>query len=137
MWDPSLPLPSASTSPTRDQLQGQFAFPFSLAIPGQVLYDGGVTRPLPPSFVLAGGGIGGGGGFGSSIRGSEWASCRYYVKVTLGRKGLLKVNERFIVPVIYVPRAAEPEMSPLRTLALSEGRPTPGPREDPRGWSGT
>lgn len=47
-----------------------------------------------------------------------------------------KVNERFIAPVIYIPRHAEPEMSPMRMIAAAEGRPAPGPQEDVAGWKG-
>lgn len=133
-------LPAGNLSSDPLKLQGTFEFPFKLHLPSRVARipeelpaDGTPLRStwltLPPSFVLSGEANGG-------ARGSEWASCRYFLKVTLGRKGLLKSNERLIVPIIYLPRGREPRTSPLRTLALSQGRTPPGPLEDPSGWAG-
>ncbi|KAK4048210.1 hypothetical protein OIV83_004915 [Microbotryomycetes sp. JL201] len=131
---------SSNESPDASKLQGTFIFPFKLSMPGNIKYPlltsnrpndtNRKTRAPPPSFVLTG------QSDEAYSRGTEWASCRYYVKVTLGRKGLLKVNERFVVPIIYVPRHAEPEMSAMRTVAAAQGLPTPGPDEDPSGWRG-
>ncbi|KAM0789361.1 hypothetical protein ACM66B_000192 [Microbotryomycetes sp. NB124-2] len=131
---------SSNESPDASKLQGTFMFPFKLSMPGTIQYPllgstrpndtNRKTRPPPPSFVLAS------RSDEAYSRGAEWASCRYYVKVTLGRRGLLKVNERFVVPIIYVPRHAEPEQSAMRTVAVAQGLPTPGPDEDPSGWRG-
>lgn len=125
-------------SPDPDKLQGVFSFPFSLHLPPKITHT--VYNPLnqmnqssafnlPPSFVLSG---------GEDSRGlNEWASCRYYCKVTLGRKGFLKANERLIVPLIFLPRSKEPGGSIQRITALALGETSiPGPISDPRGWSG-
>ncbi|KAK4057302.1 hypothetical protein OIO90_001799 [Microbotryomycetes sp. JL221] len=145
LWDGQSFLPS-NESLDSSKLQGTFTFPFELSMPGQIKYPLTTTKSSssssnvnevetkmrlpPPSFVLAS------QSDEAYSKGSEWASCRYYVKVTLGRKGFLKVNERFVVPVIYVPRHSEPEMSAMRTVAVAQGLPTPGPTEDPSGWKG-
>ncbi|ORY87438.1 hypothetical protein BCR35DRAFT_38591 [Leucosporidium creatinivorum] len=136
LWTPEMTLLN-NESVDPNKLQGTFTFPYRLKIPGRIRSAQGPdptsprrTRSTPPSFVLSGNASEGGG------KGVEWASCRYYLKVTMGRKGLLKVNERFIVPLVYVPRHSEPEMSAMRTVALAEGRPTPSPQDDPLGWNG-
>jgi hypothetical protein len=64
-------------------------------------------------------------------------SCRYFIKVTLGRRGLLKLNERWIIPVVFVPRQVTPTISPLREIALNhedQDRP-PHSDLDPLGWT--
>ena len=77
------------------KLQGVFSFPFSLHLPPSIPRISAATGEirkyrLPPSFVLsASSGINGGS--------DEWASVRYFVKVTVGRKGMLKQNERLLV----------------------------------------
>jgi hypothetical protein len=75
----------------------------------------------------------GGGSFGE-------VSCRYFIKVTLGRKGLLKFNERWIIPVVFVPRQITPSISRLRELHLTtreeeEGGRIPHSDVDPEGWN--
>lgn len=60
----------------------------------------------------------------------------YFLKVTLGRKGLLKSNERWVVPIVYVPRQHDPPLSDQRMLATAAGLAIPGPLVDPGGWSG-
>lgn len=87
-------------------------------------------RP-PPSFML-----GSLANVDPDQSGAEWASCRYMIKVTLGRRGLLKSNERWVVPVVFVPRQNGPGMSDARMLAVAGGRAMPGPLEDPEGWAG-
>jgi hypothetical protein len=93
LWDPEIFLASnESTDPTK--LQGTFTFPFKLVIPGRVAGSPNAVgaslrrpRPTPPSFVLS--------GTANDVsvgKGAEWASCRYFVKVTMGRRGLLKVH---------------------------------------------
>lgn len=101
---------------------------------------------LPPSFVLQADGP-------TTTARADWASCRfvtylvsikmrltllrdrYFVKVTMGRKGFLKTNERLIVPITYQPRPIDPEGSLLRQVALANGLRPPGPRDDPGGWA--
>lgn len=129
----------ANESSDPAKLQGRFEFPFELKLPGRFPVQTDPASPIlarsrapPPSFVLSG--TAGPDATGLT-KGAEWASARYYIKVTLARKGLLKINERFITPLIYVPCHAEPEVSPLRAVALAQGRPTPGPLEDPTGWA--
>lgn len=95
--DPFLPS-NESSDPSR--LQGTFTFPFRLHIPSRIATLSGPseagtaatrrTRQTPPSFVLSGS-----ANDASVGKGAEWASCRYYLKVTLGRRGLLKVSSRF------------------------------------------
>ena len=135
---------AGNTAHEPNKLQGTFAFPFSVTLPGRLtrvprmdLPPGRAMRP-PPSFVLD-----------SSLSspgttsilttgvGAFEASCRYYLKVTLGKKGLLKLNERWVIPVVFVPRQAPPlAPSPLRALALSQGRTTPpSSASDPEGWT--
>lgn len=126
--------PNLSSDPNR--LQGTLTFPFALQIPARVVRPGAAglagrrMRP-PPSFIL-----GSLQGVDPEQSGAEWASCRYLIKVTLGRRGLLKSNERFVTPVVFVPRQNSPSMGDARMLALAAGRPMPGPLEDPAGWAG-
>ncbi|GAA5932257.1 uncharacterized protein JCM15063_001172 [Sporobolomyces koalae] len=150
-------LPSnESSDPTK--LLGTFAFPFSLTVPAQITHyttsnlpasaPMPLARPVrpPPSFMLdaqqtpnqrrnsiistqspAASGLGTGG---------FEVSCRYFIKVTLGRKGLLKMNERWIIPVVFVPRQITPIISPLRELALrTAGTRPPHSDVDPQGWT--
>ena len=126
--------PNSSSDPSK--LQGTLSFPFVLHIPARVVRPGAAglagrrIRP-PPSFIL-----GSLQGVDANQSGAEWASCRYLVKVTLGRRGILKANERFVQPVVFVPRQNNPAMSDARMLAVAGGRPMPGPLEDPDGWAG-
>lgn len=150
----------ANESSDASKLLGTFTFPFSLSVPAQIThYTSSIlpgaqpvplTRPIrpPPSFMLeshrnpaersnsiittqspSSNGL--------STGGFE-VSCRYFIKITLGRKGLLKLNERWIIPVVFVPRQITPPISPLRELALSRGggeeRP-PHSDTDPSGWT--
>ncbi|GAA5851726.1 hypothetical protein JCM8547_001186 [Rhodosporidiobolus lusitaniae] len=144
------------------KLHGTFTFPFSLSIPGKITHlppssDLGVPtageplgRPIrpPPSFMLDSATVATSTavqreedgsvlpGSSSRLGGAGYeGSVRYYLKVTLGRKGMLKVNERWIVPLVFAPRQHAPTYSRVRELALREERPTPGSREDPEGWS--
>lgn len=101
------------------KLQGVFNFPFSLHLPPNIPRVSATTGEirkyrLPPSFVL---------NASTSINGAtdEWASVRYFVsdshvpkfshflirfrsqvKVTVGRKGMLKQNERLIVRLFHL-----------------------------------
>lgn len=92
LWTPEMSLlNNESADPTK--LQGTFTFTYRLKIPGRIRSAQGAdpaaprrSRATPPSFVLSGNASEGAG------KGVEWASCRYYVKVTMGRKGLLKVS---------------------------------------------
>lgn len=131
LWSESSGPPLASTSSDPSKLQGEFTFPFQLKLPAQItrVSAQGASRKysLPPSFVLSSD-----EGLGSG----EWASTRYFVKVTLRRRGLLKANDRLIVPVMFLPRHKAPVGSVERTAAQREGRPVPGPTEDPAGWGG-
>ncbi|KAI5477556.1 hypothetical protein MNV49_006144 [Pseudohyphozyma bogoriensis] len=129
--NPTSPEGNESADPTK--LQGKLTFPFRLHLPSRVTIRTsapGVVRKvrLPPSFVLTTDG-------GGAAR-ADWASCKYFIKVTLGRKGLLKVNERISVPLVYLPKAVAAGGTILRMAALASGHPIPGPLDDPSGWSG-
>ncbi|GAA5829294.1 hypothetical protein JCM3766R1_001049 [Sporobolomyces carnicolor] len=146
-----------SSDPTK--LLGSFSFPFALNVPAQITHctpsslPGSpaavpLPRPIrpPPSFMLdsqssplerrnsiistqspSANGLGTGG---------FEVSCRYFIKVTLGRRGLLKLNERWIIPVVFVPRQATPPISPLRELSLnSSDTRAPHSDQDPLGWT--
>ncbi|GAA5911770.1 uncharacterized protein JCM6883_001263 [Sporobolomyces salmoneus] len=160
LYDSSSFLPS-NESPDPSKLLGSFSFPFSLSVPAQITHytpsflPAGtptsipLSRPIrpPPSFMLnsqpndrassktsiistqspSTNGIGTGG---------FEVSCRYFLKVTLGRRGLLKLNERWIIPVVFVPRQVTPPISPLREVALSTGETrVPHSDQDPLGWT--
>ncbi|GAA6010293.1 hypothetical protein JCM11491_006252 [Sporobolomyces phaffii] len=155
-------LPS-NESTDSSKLLGSFAFPFTLSVPARITeftsssLPGAAPMTLPhpirppPSFMLdsqssdverrnsvistqspSANGLGTGG---------FEVSCRYFVKVTLGRRGLLKLNERWIIPVVFVPRQITPAISPLRELALNlNGEPgrnerPPHSDTDPLGWT--
>lgn len=126
---------NANRSADPSKLQGTHSFAFELHIPSHVSRPGPAglaserMRP-PPSFTL--------NTTPNDIEpsGTEWASCRYFLKVTLGRRGLLKSNERWMVPVVYVSRQHEPPVSDARMLAQAAGQLIPGPLEDPGGWAG-
>lgn len=131
-------VPSGNRTNENGKLMGVFTFTFRLHIPNKVRRpsfnpDGTTSSKslrLPPSFVLS-------GDHGSpGMRGNDWASCRYFIKVTLGRKGMLKINERLILPLIYLPRQEEPIGSPGMMMALQSGSEIPGPLQDPTGWAG-
>lgn len=49
---------------------------------------------------------------------------------------MLKINERLILPLIYLPRQEEPIGSPGMMMALQAGLEIPGPLQDPTGWAG-
>ncbi|GAA6043900.1 hypothetical protein JCM8097_004298 [Rhodosporidiobolus ruineniae] len=144
------------------KLHGDFSFPFSLSVPGRITHlppssdlllpsEGEpLPRPMrpPPSFMLDSAmttmsasvrqeneGVTPGLRAGGLSTGGFEASCRYYLKVTLGRKGLLKMNERWLIPIIFVPRQPPPALSPLRELALRENRRPPSSREDRNAWT--
>ncbi|GAA5856695.1 hypothetical protein JCM9279_000304 [Rhodotorula babjevae] len=135
---------AGNTAHEPSKLQGTFAFPFSVTLPGRLtrvprmdLPPGRAMRP-PPSFVLDSAlSSPGSTSILTTGVGAFEASCRYYLKVTLGKKGLLKLNERWVVPVVFVPRQAPPlSPSPLRALARAEGRTTPpSSASDPEGWT--
>ncbi|KDE03945.1 hypothetical protein MVLG_05579 [Microbotryum lychnidis-dioicae p1A1 Lamole] len=145
IWEDGVELYSSSQLLSNNQssdpskLQGSFEFEFELKIPAKcsgspkaLATTLRTLRPTPPSFVLS---------TDSDDprawgKGAEWAACRYYVKVTASRKGLLTLNDRLIVPIVFVPCHNEPEMSAARTAALSQGLRTPGPAVDPTGWTG-
>ncbi|SCV70138.1 BQ2448_1532 [Microbotryum intermedium] len=145
IWEDGVELYSSSQALINNQssdpakLQGSFEFEFELKIPAKcsgppkaLATSVRTLRPTPPSFVLS---------TDSDDprawgKGAEWAACRYYVKVTASRKGLLTPNDRLIVPIVFVPCQNEPEMSAARTAALSQGLHTPGPAVDPTGWTG-
>ncbi|GAA5931456.1 hypothetical protein JCM3775_006858 [Rhodotorula graminis] len=137
---------AGNTTNEPSKLQGTFSFPFSVTLPGRLtrvprmdLPPGRAMRP-PPSFVLDSAVAQLPSSGTTSILttgvGAFEASCRYYLKVTLGRRGLLKLNERWVVPVVFVPRQAPPvSPSPQRALALAHGRTPPSSASDPEGWT--
>ncbi|GAA5960463.1 hypothetical protein JCM3765_003642 [Sporobolomyces pararoseus] len=154
-----------SIDPTK--LVGVFKFPFELKVPSRITHyvpsslPGNSTSPIPlsrpirppPSFMLDSQSTKttpstvistqspGGGGFEVSIR--------YFLKITLGRKSLLKMNERWVIPLVYVPRQTSPSISPSRYLALEQHYCNQGEGEggsssslrvphsdvDPQGWT--
>ncbi|GAA5864052.1 hypothetical protein JCM1840_000686 [Sporobolomyces johnsonii] len=148
---------NASTDP--DKLQGIFTFPFSLSIPARITHlpipapslagassPAALDRPIrpPPSFMFdslaranSSNPLDGlGQTRASCLANGGWeGSVRYFLKVTLGRRGLLKLNERWVIPVVFVPRQAPPPISPARELALAEGRRPPHSAEDEVGWT--
>ncbi|TKA52164.1 hypothetical protein B0A53_05008 [Rhodotorula sp. CCFEE 5036] len=136
------------------KLQGTFRFPFVLTIPARLTHLPHTGQPYqprpirpPPSFMLDGNTTSSASSSSSSgakssppaaALGGFEGSCRYYLKVTLGRAGLLKLNERWIVPVVFVPRQPVPvSPSPLRELALAStpATKTPNSKQDPQGWT--
>lgn len=138
---------SASDYSATGKLAGSMAFPFRLTIPARLshspetghAYEPRPIRP-PPSFMLDASTTASASamvkqGAGAALTGFE-GSCRYYLKVTLGRTGLLKLNERWIIPIVFVPRQLIPySASPLREIALAEGNPPPSSLDDPEGWT--
>lgn len=142
---------NASSDLTR--LHGTFSFPFTLSIPGQITHlpspsssddatdvlGEPLTRPIrpPPSFMLdPSSQQNGASGMRVAGLAPAEAACRYYLKVTLGRKGLLKVNERWIIPLVFAPRQRAPTYSPLREAAiLSQQTRLPSSLADPSGWT--
>ena len=160
------PPPGNATSPEEaaaGKLQGTFPFPFVLTIPARLTHMPHTGQPYqprpirpPPSFMLDGNTTSSASSSSSSgakssppaaALGGFEGSCRYYLKVTLGRAGLLKLNERWIVPIVFVPRQPVPvSPSPLRELALASSASasasapapatkTPDSRQDPQGWT--
>lgn len=134
---------AGNTALEPSKLQGTFTFPFSLTLPGRLTHVPRMNLPPnramrpPPSFVLDSAlATPSGTSILTTGVGAFEASCRYYLKVTLGRKGLLKLNERWVVPVVFVPRQAPPvSPSRTRTLALAQGRRPPSSAGDPEGWT--
>lgn len=60
-----------------------------------------------------------------------------YVKVTLARKGLLRQNERFFAPIVYLTRQKDLSfLSEGRRRALLQSQPLPPPQEAPDSWQG-
>jgi len=148
----------ANESSDASKLLGTFTFPFSLSVPAQIThYTSSIlpgaqpvplSRPVrpPPSFMLESHrsplersansiiATQSPSSNGLSTGGFE-VSCRYFIKITLGRKGLLKLNERWIIPVVFVPRQITPTISPLRELSLSREERPPHSDTDPNGWT--
>lgn len=85
---------AANDSEDASKLQGEFLFPFSLKLPSRIARSNSANSEsrsykLPPTFYLSSDqGMGG-------MSGQEFASVRYFVKTTLGRKGILKSNVSF------------------------------------------
>ena len=136
--------PDGNVSSEPGKLQGKFTFPFELFVPARMagarLVMDARERALrnshelmPPSFVLE---TSRNGPAAAAVGTDEWASCRFFIKLTVGRRGLFKQNERLVVPFVYVPWHEDPPMSPLRTHALLTGQTPPGPVEDPSGYAG-
>lgn len=149
-------LTSAEAYAASGKLQGTMRFPFAVTIPARLTHlpDSGQPyepRPIrpPPSFMLDGDTTSASAGAAttspaSAALGGFEGSCRYYLKVTLGRAGLLKLNERWIIPIVFVPRQPIPvSPSPVRrqhlallASAASANRvATPDSKHDPEGWT--
>lgn len=114
---------------------GRHAFPFKIDLPSKsqegidlppsfvFLADARANAPATQASVNAGGQLGGqllaakkwlaeaavGG-----LRDGEWASIKWYVKVTVERPGFLKSNDRVFVPFVYLP--APPAKLPSTVL---------------------
>jgi len=126
LWHPT------EETPTLDAAARSLEFPFELEIPSKVPATGAMKQsfPMPPSFVL-------GRGKPHEIGGVEAAAVRYYVKVTLARKGLLRPNERLFAPIVYYPRRQSLLfMSDARRQAIVLGTDLPGPSVAPAAWEG-
>ncbi|GAA5883301.1 hypothetical protein JCM3774_004143 [Rhodotorula dairenensis] len=153
------PPPAGNLTPTEvyaasGKLQGTMQFPFAVTIPARLThlpetgqpYEPRPIRP-PPSFMLDGDTTSSSSSSTSpaaAALGGFEGSCRYYLKVTLGRAGLLKLNERWIIPIVFVPRQPVPvSPSPVRQhLALLAPPASAAPRlampdskNDPQGWT--
>ncbi|GAA97357.1 uncharacterized protein L969DRAFT_94415 [Mixia osmundae IAM 14324] len=114
------------TDPSQNLARGIYNFDYKFDLPER-LADGSA---LPPSFSLA---TSDPGALGRSM---EAASVKWYMKLTLARRGLLRPNERLFAPIVYLCRQPLPAPSPLRELAIAHGQKAPGPLEDPPGWQG-
>ncbi|KAK9893323.1 hypothetical protein P389DRAFT_22380 [Cystobasidium minutum MCA 4210] len=105
--------------------------PFTIPIPPMVSPSPRrKAYPMPPSFILA-------TTRSYDTGGIDSASIRYYVKITLARKGLLRPNDRLFAPIVYYTRARDLSfLSEPRRLALLQGTPIPSPLQDPDAWLG-
>ncbi|EGG05282.1 uncharacterized protein MELLADRAFT_88140 [Melampsora larici-populina 98AG31] len=126
--------PLIATSEHR--LSGTKTFPFKFFLPAQSSND--VT--LPPSFALTSSAPDAMAPFTRARLPSktvEWASVKYYIKVTLARRGLLRSNDRLLAPFVLLSRQTQPPITSMtRQAAFNLGLPLPNPMEDPDGWMG-
>ena len=59
------------------------------------------------------------------------------MKVTLARKGLLRVNERMFAPIVFLTRQHDLSFLPeVRRRAIFQALPIPGPTDSPDAWQG-
>ncbi|UZJ55402.1 hypothetical protein CBS101457_004722 [Exobasidium rhododendri] len=103
----STSFPSGSTSNDPSLLKkGTHEYPFSIDLPSQV---GNKGSPLPPSFVLSPLNKGtqalanGRGMFKLPSLSNDWATIKWYAKLTVERPGLFRANERIFAPFVYLP----------------------------------
>ncbi|KAI8454608.1 hypothetical protein BY996DRAFT_4581722 [Phakopsora pachyrhizi] len=133
--DQSLYQPSILTS-GESKLSGTVKFPFRFQISPNRLVRGS----LPPTFSLtsaAPDSVSANFGLAVSQKVTEWASVKYYVKVTLARRGILRSNERLFAPFVLLSKQTQPPIRSLtRLAAVNLGLPIPNPSEDPDGWMG-
>ncbi|KAH9814499.1 hypothetical protein DFH28DRAFT_1168645 [Melampsora americana] len=126
--------PLLTTSDHR--LSGTKTFPFKFALPASSHNE----LSLPPSFALTSSAPDPMAPFSRARLPSktvEWASVKYYIKVTLARRGLLRSNDRLLAPFVLLSRQTQPpNTSVTRQAAYNLGLPLPNPMEDPDGWMG-
>jgi hypothetical protein len=104
---PSSALPVGSTSNDPTLLKaGTYEYPFSVDIPSS---SGSKGLPLPPSFILtpsnvqSRGPAAKGSLFKIPILASDWASVKWYTKLTVERPGIFRPNDRIFAPFVYLP----------------------------------
>ncbi|KDR84081.1 hypothetical protein GALMADRAFT_54556 [Galerina marginata CBS 339.88] len=93
-----------------------FAFPRSIPIPGQ--HDQGANPSLIPQTLLE----------------RETKGSVKYELVLRITHGILRVDSKLHINVVYVPDIQPAPSSILRQLAYSEHRRPPGPQDDALGW---
>lgn len=126
--------PLIATSEQR--LSGTKTFPFKFYLPPSSSNE----VSLPPSFALTSSAPDPMAPFSRARLPSktiEWASVKYYIKVTLARRGLLRSNDRLLAPFVLLSRQTQPPITSVtRQAAYNLGLPLPNPMEDPDGWMG-
>lgn len=142
----------APGAPSDAKLAGTHTFRFSFTLPSTIpsfsTSSSTPNVPLPPSFALTSpvtrppNGLMGMpfGDEGNSV--TEWASVKYYLKLTIAKRGFFKLNERLFAPFVLLSSPAEAgagfgnaDTGRWEEL-LENGRRIPGPAEVPQQWLG-
>ena len=99
---PTTALPAGSTSYDPTLLApGTYEYPFSIDIPAKASSK---SHALPPSFVLTPTSPPASKGLrGLANVAPDWASVKWYAKLTVERPGLFRANERIFAPFVYLP----------------------------------